>query len=88
MITVGLRILYSNRETNMLHERETDLLRLTLTRVGHWYRIDAWGRTSVRGKWNPVWIGRVYISYLMALNEYNDTGAAMETFKNLLVKEG
>lgn len=72
------------KEPHVLHERETDLLRFEMTRVYPWYHNNAWGRTSKRAKWRQVWNSRVHISYLAALNEFNDTGAAMADWKSLL----
>lgn len=68
----------------MLQERETDLLRFTLSKDGHWYVVNAYGRSSKRGQWRQVWHNRCHISYLKALNEYNDTGAALYDWKNQL----
>lgn len=68
----------------MLNERETELLKVTLDKRGHYYYINAWGRSSRRGMWQPVWINRVHLSYLRALNEFNDTGALLLDFKNQL----
>lgn len=71
----------------MTQERETDngLMKFTLEKKGHWYHVNAWGRSSKRGGWRQVWIERVHRSYLAALNEFNDTGSAVEAYKNLLV---
>ena len=71
----------------MLHERETELLKFTLQRQGNWYHVNAWGRTSKRANWRQVWHERCYISYLAALNMFNDTGAAMYDWKNTLTLE-
>lgn len=68
----------------VVHERETDLLKFEMVRKGPLYHVNAWGRTSVRGAWRPVWIDRCHISYLAALNEFNDTGAALADWKSLL----
>lgn len=67
-----------------VHERETDLLKFELKREGPWYYNSAWGRTSIRAPWRQVWINRCHISYLAALNEFNDTGAALADWKSLL----
>lgn len=67
-----------------INERETDLLKFTLNKCGPWYYVNAWGRTSVNATWRQVWHNRVYISYMMALNEFNDTGAALADWKNQL----
>lgn len=67
-----------------IQERETDLLKFTLTKRGPWYYINAWGRTSIRAEWKQVWFNRVHISYLHALNEFNDTGAALADWKSKL----
>lgn len=66
----------------MLQSRETDLLKFTLDKRGYWYHVNAWGRSSKRGAWRQVWIEHCHRSYLAALNEYNDTGAAMFDWKN------
>lgn len=68
----------------MLHERETDLMKFSLERRDGWYVINAWGRTSKHAPWRAVWINRCHISYLAALNEFNDTGAALADWKSLL----
>lgn len=73
-----------DRGVSVLHERETDLLRFTLKRSGYWYHVNAWGRTSKHAPWRQVWRDRVYISYLAALNEFNDTGAALADWKSML----
>lgn len=67
-----------------LHERETDLLKFSLEKRGHWYHVNAWGRTSIRAPWRQVWHDRCHTSYLAALNEFNDTGAALADWKNQL----
>lgn len=66
----------------ILQERETDLLRFELKKDGNWYILNAWGRSSKRGVWKQVWYNRAYSSYLLSLNEYNDTGAALTDWKN------
>lgn len=71
-------------QVTTLNERETDLLKFTLEKKGHWYYVNAWGRTSIRASWRQVWNNRVHISYLHALNEFNDTGAALADWKSLL----
>lgn len=68
----------------MLQERSTELLKVTLEKRGYFYHINAWGRTSIRGVWTQVWRERTHLSYLMALNEYNDTGALLYDWKNQL----
>lgn len=73
-----------DRGVAILNERETDLLKFTLERKGYWYYNNAWGRTSIRAPWRQVWISRCHISYLAALNEFNDTGAALADWKSLL----
>lgn len=74
----------SIEDGRIVQERETDLLKFTLEKKGHWYYNNAWGRTSKRGTWRQVWNNRIHLSYLAALNEFNDTGAAMADFKSLL----
>lgn len=76
--------LQSKRGSAKLHERETDLLKFTLERKDNWYYVNAWGRTSKRGEWRQVWNNRVFVSYLKALSEFNDTGAAMADWKTKL----
>lgn len=68
----------------MLSERlsKTELLKFTLERRGHWYVVNAWGRGSKRGAWAKVWCDRAHVSYLAAWNEYQDTGAALQDWKN------
>lgn len=68
----------------MLHERETDLLRFTMDKRGPFYHINGYGRSSKRAPWKHVWIEHVHISYLKALNEFNDTGALLFAFTNQL----
>lgn len=68
----------------VVHERETDLLKFSMHREGPWYYNNSWGRTSIRAPWRQVWHNRVHISYLAALNEFNDTGAALADWKSLL----
>lgn len=68
----------------VVHERETDLLKFEMVRKGPWYHINAWGKTSKGGTWRQVWNNRCHISYLAALNEFNDTGAALADWKSLL----
>lgn len=65
-----------------IQQRETDLLKFELTKAGPWYILNAWGRSSKRAGWVKVWNDRSFISYLKALNEYNDTGAALTDWKN------
>lgn len=68
----------------MLIERLSDneLLRFTIEKRGHWYYVNAYGRTSKRGAWRHIWIERVFISYLKAHTEFTDTGAALFDFRN------
>jgi hypothetical protein len=66
----------------MIQERETELFRFTIEKRGPWYHVNAWGRTSKHAVWQKVWIEHVHISYLAALNEYNDTGALVYAWKN------
>lgn len=75
-----------NYKTNtaVLNARETDLLKFELKKVGYYYHVNAWGRTSIRSPWRQVWHDRVHLSYLKALGEFNDTGAALADWKNQL----
>lgn len=84
MVTLGDILKLASGHPVMINERETELLRFTLERRGHWYYNNAWGRSSKGAKWRQVWNNRVHISYLHALNEFNDTGAALADFKSLL----
>lgn len=61
---------------------DSELLKFTLEKRGPFYHVNAWGRTSRRGGWQTVWIEHVFISYLAALNHFNDTGAALYAWKN------
>lgn len=70
---------------SILHARETDLLKFSLVRhQDGWYHVNAWGRTSINAPWRQVWHNRCYVSYMAALNEFNDTGAALADWKNQL----
>lgn len=68
----------------VVQERETDLLKFEMVREGPWYFNNAWGKTSKHAAWRQVWNNRCHISYLAALNEFNDTGAALADWKSLL----
>lgn len=86
MNLIGVHTVHHNcdRGVAVLNARETDLLRFTLERKGYWFHVNAWGRTSTRADWRQVWRDRVHISYLAALNEFNDTGAALADWKSML----
>lgn len=72
----------------ILQVRETNHLKLQLHKDGAYYHVNAWGRSSRRAAWRQIWHSRVYLSYLRALNEYNDTGQALYDWKNQINVSG
>lgn len=64
---------------------ESDLLRITLTKEGSWFYVNAWGRTSNRADWRQFWHNRCSVSYMKTFLMYSDVRAAKADWESQMV---